>query len=308
MRLTECSSASRGSTPSPHDGAAVLERDSGVMGDRLEQRAVVVGERRVAIGDELADHAALPAQRRAHRMLAGAAPGPRDPPVLEHECGAGGADGVHRRLDDLLERLLEVQRLRDGFADARERLELGDPTLRLRVELRVQQRLRDLVGDRLQQLDLGLVVRALLARADVERAGELLAARQDRHREDRFVFLLRQVREELEPRVEVRGGRDHHGRALGGGGAGDAFARTHPRAPGHLLDARPVCGAQDELVAALVIEVDEAGVGLERGGDLLRDEVEDFLEVERRIDGGRRFGQQPKVPLARIHGNIVGSR
>jgi hypothetical protein len=69
-----------------------------------------------------------------------------------------------------------------------------------------------------------------------------------------------------------------------------------------------VCGAQDELVAALVIEVDEAGVGLERGGDLLRDEVEDFLEVERRIDGGRRFGQQPKVPLARTPGNIVGSR
>ena len=38
-----------------HDGAAVLERDRGVVRDRLEQRAVVVGERRVAIGDELAD-------------------------------------------------------------------------------------------------------------------------------------------------------------------------------------------------------------------------------------------------------------
>jgi len=69
-----------------------------------------------------------------------------------------------------------------------------------------------------------------------------------------------------------------------------------------------VRGAQDELVAALVVEVDEAGVGLERGCDLLRDEVEDLLEVERRVDGGRRLGQQAEVPLARVHGNIVGRR
>ena len=102
MRFTECSSASRGvdvvrarlqaqqrrdglqvvlhamvdllREHAAHDGPAVLERNGRVVRDRLEQRAVVVGERRVAIGDELADLAALPAERRAHGVLARARP------------------------------------------------------------------------------------------------------------------------------------------------------------------------------------------------------------------------------------------
>ena len=48
-----------------------------------------------------------------------------------------------------------------------------------------------------------------------------------------------------------------------------------------LLDARAVRRAQDELVGALVVEVDEAGVGLERLGDLVRDQLEHLVEVER---------------------------
>ena len=38
-----------------HDRATVLERDRGVRRDRGEQRLLLVGERRVAVADELAD-------------------------------------------------------------------------------------------------------------------------------------------------------------------------------------------------------------------------------------------------------------
>ena len=235
MRLTECSSASRGSTPSAlrlqaqergdglevvldavvdllrehaaHHRAPVLERDGGVVRDRLEQRALLVGERRVPVGDELADLAALPAERRADGVLAGAALGPRDAAVLEHERGAGRLHRVHRRLDDRLERLLEVERLGDRLGDLRERLELGDAALRVGVELRVDDRLRDLARDRLEQLDLVRPELARLARADVERARELVA-REDRHGEDRLVLRLGQVRELLPARVEMRLGGD----------------------------------------------------------------------------------------------------
>jgi hypothetical protein len=52
-----------------------------------------------------------------------------------------------------------------------------------------------------------------------------------------------------------------------------------------------VRGAQDELAGGLVVEVDEARVGVECRGDLVRDEVQDLLEVERRVDGSDRLGQ-----------------
>ena len=48
-----------------HHRAPVLERDRGMVGDRDEQRALVVGERRVAVADELADLA--PRQRSGRR-------------------------------------------------------------------------------------------------------------------------------------------------------------------------------------------------------------------------------------------------
>src|SRR5947209_7699450 len=147
--------------------------------DRLEQRALLVGERDVLVRDELADLATLPAKLRADRVLAGASLRPRDAAVLEDERGAGRLDGVHRRLDDRLERLFEVERLGDRLGDLRERLELGDAALRVGVELRVDDRLRDLARDRLEQLDLVLPELARLARADVERPRELVAC-QDR--------------------------------------------------------------------------------------------------------------------------------
>ena len=60
-----------------HHRAPVLERDRGVVRDRLEQRALLVGERRVAVGDELADLAPLPAQRRADGVHRRALPATR---------------------------------------------------------------------------------------------------------------------------------------------------------------------------------------------------------------------------------------
>ena len=58
-----------------HHGAPVLERDGRLLRDRREQLAVVLGERRRAVGDELADLAAAPAQRLADRVRVGAPSG-----------------------------------------------------------------------------------------------------------------------------------------------------------------------------------------------------------------------------------------
>ena len=112
---------------------------------------------------------------------------------------------------------------------------------------------------------------ARLDRANVQRSGEPLAG-DDRHREDRLVLVLRQVRELLEARIEMRLRRTHDRCELRGGRTGDAFARAHARTLRHLLDTRTVRGAEDELVAAFVVEVDEACVRVEHVGDLPCDE------------------------------------
>ena len=136
--------------------------------------------------------------------------------------------------------------------------------------------MRDLRRDRNQQVDLfaGEVPRR--DRADVQRAGKPLA-REDRHGENRLVLVLGQIRERLEPRIEMGLRRDHHGLPLRRGDAGDPLARPHPRPPCHLLDARPVRRAEHELVRALVVEIDEAGVGAEGVRHLARDERENLL-------------------------------
>jgi hypothetical protein len=113
-------------------------------------------------------------------VSAGASFRPSDLPVLEDECGPRGADGVDGRGHDRLERLLQVERLGNGLGDTRKRLELGNASLSLAVELGVLDRLRDLVGDRDEEFDLVLCELARRDRADVERAGKLLAG-EDRN-------------------------------------------------------------------------------------------------------------------------------
>ena len=236
------------------------------------------------------------------RMRAGDALGPGDAAVVEHERRAGRAERIHRRLDDRLERLLEVERLRDRLRDPRQRLELAHAPLRLGVELRVLDRLRDLRGDREQQLDLVVAEHARLARAHVQRALERTVARQDRHREDRLVLVLGQVREVLEARIEMR--------LLGSSITGARAAAAEPviPSPGRIRGRRvsssmcvPCVARRTSSSSPLVVEVDEARVRLERVGDVRRDQREHLLEVERRVDGLDRLGQQPQVPVARVH-------
>ncbi len=88
---------------SAEHSAAVLERDRRMGGDRGEQLAISVGERRLAVGDQLADLAAAPPQRLPDRMRARDPLRPGDPAVVEDERRTGGLQRVHRRLDDRLE-------------------------------------------------------------------------------------------------------------------------------------------------------------------------------------------------------------
>ena len=283
-----------------HHGPPVLERDRRVVGDRLQQPPLLVRERRVAVADQLADLPPLPPQREPDRVLAGTPLRPRDLAVFEDQRRARRGHGGHRRLHDRLEGLLEVEGLRYRLGDPRQRLQLRHAPLCLCVELRVHDRLRDLGRDRGEQLYLRFAELARPPRPDVERARELLA-REDRHREDRLVLVLVEVRELLETRIEVRARRDHDRRPLRGGHARDPLARPHPGASRHLVDPAAVGRPEDELVGPLVVQVDEAGVRRERVGHLLRDELEHLLEVERGVDGRDRLRQQPQVAGRFLH-------
>ena len=169
-------------------------------------------------------------------MPPGAALGPGHTPVLEHDGSSGRVHRAHGRLNDRLERLLEVERLRHCLRDPRERLELGNPALGMVVELRVLDRLRHLTCDRHEQVDLRLVVLPRGDRPHVERPLETILG-EDRDGEDRFVLLLVQIREVLEARIEMGSARDHDRRTLGRCSPGDSLARTELRGPGQLLRA-----------------------------------------------------------------------
>ena len=91
----------------------------------------------------------------------------------------------------------------------------------------------------------------------------------------------------------MRLGGDHDRRALSRGAAGDSLTRPQFGAAGHFLDPRAVSRPKNELAGALLVEVDETGVSLERLGNLACYEAEDLLEVERRVDGRNRLGQEP---------------
>src|ERR671910_514396 len=75
-------------------------------------------------------------------------------------------DGLEVVLDAVVDLLRE-----DAAHDRASMFELGDPALRLAVELGVLDRLCDLVGDREQEVDLVLRELARRDRADVESSG-----------------------------------------------------------------------------------------------------------------------------------------
>ena len=59
--------------------------------------------------------------------------------------------------------------------------------------------------------------------------------------------------------------------------------------------------AQHELPGALVVEVDEARIRVEGVRHLGRDLGEHLLEIEGRIDGLDRLGEQAQMPFAGVH-------
>ena len=171
--------------------ATVLERDGGLARDRLEQLAVVVGERRVAIDDELADRAAPPAQRQPHRV--GARPGPpatrsARPRARPRRRSRGStrrssarsprATPPGRATPRPPPRCARAPRARPRAAAPARRASRARSTVPTCEAIDVEQRRpRASVND------------ARLARADVERALEHVAG-EDRHGEDRLVLVL----------------------------------------------------------------------------------------------------------------------
>jgi len=57
----------------------------------------------------------------------------------------------------------------------------------------------------------------------------------------------------------------------------------------------------------LVVEIDEAGVRLERLGHPRRDQLEELAEVERRVDGRDRLRQEAEVAGGRLHPGSLSS-
>src|SRR5207253_7250444 len=97
-------------------------------------------------------------------------------------------------LDDRLERLLEVERLGNRLRDPSKRFELAYAALGVRIQLGVLDRLRDLCGDRNEELDLGVREFPGPARADIQCTRQLLA-RENRYCQDRLVLVLGEVGE-----------------------------------------------------------------------------------------------------------------
>ena len=182
-----------------------------------------------------------------------------------------------------------------------QRLQLRHPRPRLLVQLRVLDGLPDLPCDRGQQRHLILAEGAGQPRAHVQRPLQAVA-RVHRHGQDRLVLVLGQVGEADEARVQVGRLGDHDRTALGRGRPGDALAQVHARPVAGVAEAPVVRGAQLEHVVRLVVQVDEAGVGLERGGDLGGDPLEHDVEVERGVDRRDRVGQQLEVPSRTVGG------
>ena len=235
-----------------HDAAARLERRRGLARDGVEQRLHVGPEAPAAAAgaDQRAEPAAVPDERHAS-----------DARLVGRRGRRGGAQGVvvrarrRRAVHDLgrvgraaararstrrarparparrsSQRLVLVSEPRDGLGDARERLELRHATALAVVEARVLDRLRDLGGDRREQLDLVVVPVRRRRGAHVHRAGEAAAPVEDRHGEQRVEALLVEVREALEARVGAGVGGDRDRRALARRVAGQALAGPHPRA------------------------------------------------------------------------------
>ncbi len=70
--------------------------------------------------------------------------------------------------------------------------------------------------------------------------------------------------------------------------AGDAVANLEP----DRADVVALGDARDELLARLVEEIQRGAIGLERLGDLVENELEQLVEIERRTERGAHLAQR----------------
>ena len=211
-----------------------------------------------AVGDELTDLAALPAQWRAHGGRLPARPSDRaDLSVLDDK-----KKKYHLPPPSVVFTIASSDSSKRSFGHGLgeyARAPQSSTTRRssLHSEHNVHHRLGDLIGDRLEQLDLVAAVISSLLRT-LQFALQHFPADEDRYGEDRLVLVLLQVRELLEARVEVRRRRDRRGRPLGRRAAGDA-------SPGRVRGRRVISSTLVPCVARrtsscgpAVLEIDEA--------------------------------------------------
>ena len=199
-------------------------------------------------------------------------------------------------LRNVRQRLLKVERLCHGLRDAAKRLQLGDAALRTLVQARILNRLGNLAGNRLQELDLIVVILAGLDRAYIHGPRQALTTIQDRHGEETLKAAFGQVGKLLEAGVEVRIRSDRHRLACLCCPARQTLADPHPRWPCRCLDMRAVHCLQNQLVRRVIVRIDEARIGSKGARHRNRDGVGDLCEVERAGDGRNRLREQAEVP------------
>jgi hypothetical protein len=119
-----------------------------------------------------------------------------------------------------------------------------------------------------------------------------LAARQHRHRQERFVPVLGQLVERLEPRILERMTADRHGLAVFGDPPGDAFAHTQGQAIDD-VGMWPLGGAKHQVIA--LEHVDEHRVARNHARDELHDAIEHRMQRIGRRDAAADFVEDVDV-------------
>ena len=284
----------------------MLERDGRLVGDRVEELPVVVGERRVAVDDELADRparasgaAAAPRARpRGPRARRCARPRGRPRPPSRGATRLSSARSPRATPRDRATprpppRSGRAPRARRPAAAPARRASRARSTAPTCEAIDVSSAISASVNAR------GSRVRTLSAPSSTSRA-RIGTARIDSYWSSRrFGNALK------------RGSRCARSAIMIGSrsAAATPVIPSPRRMRGALVSSStPVAvrRPEDELVGPLVVEVDEARVRLERGRDLVRDRLEHLLEVERGVDDLGRAGQEREVPGGVVHCGVSG--
>ena len=213
----------------------------------------------------------------------------------------GRAEQVHPLLDRRSQQLVDRVGARDREAEARQLLEVAHRAPGALVQARVLHRLRDEGGGVDQE---GRVVGAEhpgCLGVQRDHADHLAAADDQRHRDERLVLLLLELREVADARVGQRVLGDEHRLAVLEHPARDPLARLHRDAAAQVR-VLGGGGAQREAPAAVV---DQEDVGRVRDDGVVHephDRREHAVDLERRVDRVDDLVQEAEFAL------VVGSR